>query len=164
MPENGRFTPISPRFIPINAQNCYFLSFVRAKAYNEIMSKHIHDHETSGRHFRRSMTRWIKFFSHEPISLEDISVVQMSERSGTSYEARRDMTGGWSVYRIYNTAYDKTTNKAVHETQGVGMSLESALELLRSKSPEGMARRPRVYNHPSMVAKLIHYEFSAPSA
>src|SRR4051812_1278703 len=119
------------------------------------MSKHIHDHETPAKHLRRRVTRWIKFFRHEPISLEDISVVQMSERSGTSYEARRDMTGGWSVYRIYNTAYDKTTNRAVHETQGTGLTLESALELLRTKSPEGMAHNPDVYNHPSMVARLI---------
>lgn len=123
----------------------------------------MHDHETPGKHFRRKLTRWYKFLTHAPISLDDISVVQMSERSGTSYEARRDMTGGWSVYRIYNSASDKTMHCSIHETQGVGLTLENALELLRQKSPEAMGRNPTVYNHPRSVAKLIRYEF-APSA
>ena len=127
------------------------------------MSKHIHDNETPAKHLRRRMTRWYKFFKNIPISIDDISVVQMAERSGTSYEARRDKNGGWAVYRIYRVLYDRTSYATQHETQGVGLQLDAALNLLGQKSPEAMARNTGVYNHPVQVAKLIRHEIEPPA-
>lgn len=126
------------------------------------MSKISCDHETTAAHWRRRLTRWYKFFKHIPISLEDISVIQMTANSGTAYEARRDAMGNWSVYRVYQVKYDKTF-MAMHEMQGNGMSLEKALDLLSEKCPEGMTRKSGVYNHPLQVAKLISHEFAAPA-
>lgn len=120
----------------------------------------MHDHETSAKHFRRNLTRWYKFFKHMPISLDDISAVKMSDQRGTSYEARRDTAGSWVVYRIYHVKYDKTTSRIQHETQGIGLSIGGALELLRSNCPEGMSRNKNDFDHPVQVAKLIHYEFA----
>ena len=118
------------------------------------MSKISCDHETSAAHWRRRLTRWYKFFKNMPLALEDISVIQMTEKSGTAYEARRDAVGTWSVYRIYQVKYDKTFH-AVHETQRTGLSLENALDMLSRNCPEGMTRKSGVYNHPLQVAKQI---------
>lgn len=126
------------------------------------MSKVSCEHETPAIHLRRRLTRWYKFFKNAPISLEDISVIQMTEGSGTHYEARRDAVGGWAVYRIYKVKYDKTF-QTMHETQGSGMPLEKALDLLSEKCPDGMTRNSGAYNHPLQVAKLISHEFVAPA-
>jgi hypothetical protein len=126
------------------------------------MSKLSCDHETSSTHLLRRLTRWYKFFTKLPISLEDISVIQMAEGSGTSYEARRDAVGTWAVYRVYQVKYDKTSH-AMHETQGSGLSLENALDMLSRNCPDGMARKSGVYNHPVQVAKLIRHDFTAPA-
>jgi hypothetical protein len=121
------------------------------------------DHETPATHLRRRLTRWYKYFKNIPISLKDISVIQMTERDGTSYEARRDTGGRWEVYRVYRVRHDKTGFLTQHETQGLSLTLAGALDLLSAKCPEGMTRRTNAYNHPLQVAKLIRHQFAAPA-
>lgn len=127
------------------------------------MSSNAHDHESPSRHLWRALVRRYKSFKKLPISLEDISVVQMSRADGTSYEARRDRAGGWAVYRVYGSAYGSGM-RAVHEALGIGLTLESALDMLSQRCPEGMDRNAGRYNHPRQVARLIRHVFAAPVA
>jgi hypothetical protein len=125
------------------------------------MSRNAHDHESPYLHFWRALVRRYKIFKKMPISLEDISVVQMSRPDGTAYEARRDRVGGWAVYRIYGSAYGRHV-RAVHEALGTGLSLEAALDMLGQRCPEGIGRNEERYNHPRQVARLIGYTLATP--
>ena len=125
------------------------------------MSNH-YDREKSGTHLRRFLTRCYKSYKHQPLIMDDISVVHLDERDGTAYEARRDQSGAWSVYRTYSVSYGKQ-RRHVHESLGVSLTLEKALDMLQNRCPEGMARNKDEYNHPLQIAKIIKYEFADPA-
>jgi hypothetical protein len=112
------------------------------------------DIETPSLHFRRKMSRLLKKLSGRKLTIDDISVVQVKDRHGTSYEARRSIDGGWTVYRMYTTSYEKTQQlmyEKVTDTETVGQ----ALEVLSTICPVTQMKNTGSYNHPAQIARLL---------
>jgi hypothetical protein len=118
------------------------------------MSGNWFDIETPSTHFRRFLSRWTKKIRGRKLTIDDISVVQVRDRHGTSYEARRSIDGGWTVYRIYNTAYGKEKRASYEKVRDLE-TLEEALGILNGICPVTHVKNSGEYNHPVQIARLL---------
>lgn len=112
------------------------------------------DIEKPSTHFRRKLSRWMKKLSGKKLTLDDISVVQVKDRHGTSYEARRSNDGGWTVYRVYTTAYEKTKQVMYEKVRDIE-TIEQALAILGGVCPVTQMKNTGDYNHPVQIARLL---------
>lgn len=112
------------------------------------------DIETPSLHFRRKMSRLLKRLSGRKLTIDDISVVQVKDKHGTSYEARRSNDGGWTVYRMYTTSYEKTQQQ-MYEKVTDTETVEQALEVLSTICPVTQMKNTGSYNHPAQIARLL---------
>lgn len=118
------------------------------------MSGNWFDIETPSTHFHRKMSRWLKRLRGQKLAIEDISVVQVRDRHGTSYEARRSIDESWTVYRVYSTAYGKKKRVSYEKIQDVE-TLAQALDILNAICPVTQVKNTGDYNHPLQIARLL---------
>jgi len=112
------------------------------------------DIEKPALHFRRKMSRWLKKFNGKKLTIDDISVIQVYDIHGTSYEARRSIDGGWTVYRIYNTAYGKNKQVSYEKIRDVETARQ-AVDILNGICPVTEMKNTGDYNHPVQIARLL---------
>lgn len=118
------------------------------------MSGNWFDIEKPSTHFRRKLSRWLKKLRGEKLALEDISVMQVCDVHGTSYEARRSIDGGWTVYRVYSTSYEKKGRTSYEKVRDVETP-EQAIGILNGICPVTQVKNTGDYNHPVQIARLL---------
>lgn len=118
------------------------------------MSGNWFDIEKPSTHFRRKLSRWFKKLRGEKLAIEDISVIQVRDTHGTSYEARRSIDGGWTVYRVYTTSYGKE-NRVMFEKVRDIETVEQALDILNGICPAAQMKNTGDYNHPVQIVRLL---------
>lgn len=118
------------------------------------MSENRFDFEPASLHLRRFISRCYKQLKGSPLSIEDISVVQVRSSDDTSYEARRNTSGGWTVYRICSSSYGLESRKVFEALCSVS-SINLALEELQHRCPQCLGQNALDYNHPAQVAKTL---------
>lgn len=124
------------------------------------MSENIFDCELPALHFRRFISRLYKRLKGVPLALADISVIHIRNAEGTVYEARRGRSGGWTVYRIYSSAYEKDGGRPVYEGLSLEAPLTEALNELNLRCPQCLTSNAGSYNHPARVAQLVKHVFA----
>lgn len=106
------------------------------------------------------MTRQYKSIRRLPLVLDDISVIRLPKIHDTVYEARRNGTNGWSVYRFYKVSYGKK-KQVVHEKLHVDLTVTEVLDTLYHIDPDAIAYPQRAYHHPVQVARMIGHVFGS---
>lgn len=124
------------------------------------MSHNSSDHEAFSTHLRRFITRQYKCILRLPMILDDISVIRLPKVHDTVYEARRNGTNGWSVYRFYKVSYDKK-KQIVHEKMYVDLTVAEVLDTLYHLDPDAIAHPQSAYHHPVQVARMIGHVFGS---
>lgn len=118
------------------------------------MSGNWYDIEKPSTHFRRRLSRFMKKLRGGKLTLDDISVMQVCDKHGTSYEARRSINNGWTVYRIYFSMYGKKKRISYEKIRDVDTA-QQAVDILNGICPVEQMKNTGEYNHPIQIARLL---------